>query len=99
MSSEKQTSKIKKVAKIVVAYLVAAWTFLQFVDWTLIRYNISPYWVDILLWFFVGVLPSLVIYLFNSERINNKKLKLWEKIIFSFQHFSFRRFFIPFFWK
>lgn len=82
MSSEKQTGKIKKVAKIVVAYLVAAWTFLQFVDWTLIRYNISPYWVDILLWFFVGVLPSLVIYLFNSERINNKKLKLWEKIIF-----------------
>ena len=64
------------------AYLVAAWTFLQFVDWTLIRYKISPHWVDILLWIFIGIIPSLIIYLNNKERINNKALKFREKIIF-----------------
>ncbi|MEY8848634.1 hypothetical protein AB9K26_07450 [Psychroserpens sp. XS_ASV72] len=64
------------------AYLVAAWTFLQFIDWILNRYNISPYWVDVLLWFFVGIIPSLLIYLHNQERINKRILYLREKIIF-----------------
>ena len=59
-----------KTAQILAAYLVAAWTFLQFVDWILNRYSISPYWVDILLWFFVGIIPSLIIYLYHQERIN-----------------------------
>ncbi len=77
-------NKWKKVVQITAAYLVAAWTFLQFIDWVLVRYQISPYLVDILLWLFVGILPSLIIYLFNSERINAKRLKLIEKIIFPF---------------
>ncbi|NNL83304.1 MAG: hypothetical protein HKP28_07935, partial [Winogradskyella sp.] len=64
------------------AYLVAAWTFLQFVDWALNRYNISPYWVDLLLWIFIGIIPSLLIYLFHQERINKLILKKREKIIF-----------------
>lgn len=81
-SIEKSKNKWKKVVQITAAYLVAAWTFLQFLDWTLVRYQISPYWVDILLWIFVGILPSLMIYLFNAERINSKKIKLREKIIF-----------------
>lgn len=68
--------------KILAAYLVAAWTFLQFVDWVLIRYNISPHWVDVLLWFFIGIIPSLVIYLYHKERIDKRILKLREKIIF-----------------
>lgn len=67
--------------QILAAYLVAAWTFLQFIDWILNRYNISPYWVDILLWFFVGMIPSLVIYLYHQDRINKRILKLREKII------------------
>ena len=53
--------------KFLAAYLVAAWTFLQFVDWALIRYSISPHWVDILLWLFIGIIPSLAIYLFHQE--------------------------------
>ncbi|MGV6831026.1 MAG: tetratricopeptide repeat protein [bacterium] len=68
--------------KILAAYLVAAWTFLQFVDWILNRYNVSPYWVDVLLWFFVGIIPSLMIYLYHKERIDKRILKLREKIIF-----------------
>lgn len=74
--------KWQTVIKVLAAYLVAAWTFLQFVDWILNRYDISPYWVDILLWTFVGVIPSLTIYLFHRERINKRILKLREKIIF-----------------
>ncbi len=74
--------KWQTVLKFLAAYLVAAWTFLQFVDWALVRYNISPYWVDMLLWVFIGIIPSLAIYLYNKERINQKILKLREKIIF-----------------
>ncbi|WP_350291975.1 hypothetical protein [uncultured Croceitalea sp.] len=71
-----------KTSKFIVAYLVAAWTFLQFIDWVLTRYQISPYWVDILLWFFIGIIPSLLIYFYHQERINKKILLLREKIIF-----------------
>ncbi|WP_040253889.1 tetratricopeptide repeat protein [Psychroserpens mesophilus] len=71
-----------KTLQFLAAYLVAAWTFLQFVDWILNRYDISPYWVDVLLWFFIGIIPSLMIYLHNQERINKRILKLREKIIF-----------------
>lgn len=71
-----------KTLQFLAAYLVAAWTFLQFVDWILNRYNISPYWVDIMLWFFIGIIPSLMIYLYHQERINKRILKLREKIIF-----------------
>jgi len=75
-------NKWLKVLQYLAAYLVAAWTFLQFIDWILTRYQISPYWVDILLWFFIGIIPSLVIYLYHQERINQKVLLLREKIIF-----------------
>ncbi|WP_299521679.1 hypothetical protein [Winogradskyella sp.] len=68
--------------KFTAAYLVAAWTFLQFVDWVLNRYNISPYWVDLLLWIFIGIIPSLLIYFYHRERINQRKLHRREKIIF-----------------
>lgn len=71
-----------KTLQFLAAYLVAAWTFLQFVDWILNRYEISPYWVDVLLWIFIGIIPSLMIYLHNQERINKRILKLREKIIF-----------------
>lgn len=74
--------KLTKTLQFFAAYLVAAWTLLQFVDWVLNRYHISPYWVDLLLWIFIGIIPSLIIYLYHQERINKKILKLREKIIF-----------------
>ena len=86
MAVKKEQKKIRKkwlqVLQFLAAYLVAAWTFLQFVDWVLVRYSISPYWVDMLLWLFVGIIPSLVIYLYHRERINSRILRLREKIIF-----------------
>ena len=79
----KQTNGKKKwfnTLKFFAAYLVAAWTFLQFVDWILNRYNVSPYWVDILLWFFIGLSPSLLIFLYHQERLSRRIIKLREKI-------------------
>ncbi len=80
MPSEIQKKWIKTL-KFLAAYLVAAWTFLQFVDWVLNRYNISPHWVDILLWFFIGITPSLAIYFYHQERLTKRIIKLREKII------------------
>ncbi|MBO3117430.1 hypothetical protein J4050_11770 [Winogradskyella sp. DF17] len=81
MTKLDQKRKWTKTLQFFAAYLVAAWTFLQFVDWILNRYEISPNWVDFLLWFFIGIIPSLIIYLYNQERINSGIIKLWEKII------------------
>lgn len=77
----RQKNKWWRTIQYLVAYLVGAWTFLQFVDWFLIRYEISPYWVDILLWIFVGLIPSLLILIHNQERISQGIVKLREKII------------------
>jgi len=82
MSTESKSSKKWfRTLKFLAAYLVAAWTFLQFFEWILKRYGISPNWVDLFLWIFIGVIPSLAIYLHHQERINNRILKLREKII------------------
>ncbi|OZV69948.1 hypothetical protein [Winogradskyella aurantia] len=80
MEAKNRKRKWLNTVKFFAAYLVAAWTFLQFVDWILIRYSISPYWVDILLWFFIGISPSLLIYLYHQERLSKRIIKLREKI-------------------
>jgi len=72
----------KQIFQLLFAYLVAAWTFLEFVDWILNRYSLSPYWVEVFIWIFVGIIPSLLIYLFHRERLSEGRLKLREKIIF-----------------
>ena len=82
MTTESRKQKWIKTAQFLAAYLVAAWTFLQFVDWILVRYGISPYWVDLLLWIFIGIIPSLLVYFFHKERINKRILKQREKILF-----------------
>lgn len=81
MSENLKNKKWLNTVKFIAAYLVAAWTFLQFVDWILNRYEISPHWVDILLWTFIGLIPSLIIYLQHKDRINKRVFKLKEKIL------------------
>jgi len=70
-----------RAAQLFAGYLVAAWTIVQFVDWILTRYEVSPYWTDILLWTFVGVIPSLLIYLVHQDRFHQRVLLRREKII------------------
>jgi hypothetical protein len=82
MGEQKSKSKWLNTAKFLAAYLVAAWTFLQFLDWILTRYDVSPNWVDLFLWVFIGIVPSVAIYFYHQERINDGVLKLREKILF-----------------
>lgn len=82
MGEEKRKKKWIKTLQFLAAYLVAAWTFLQFLDWILTRYDISPNWVDVFLWLFIGIVPSLAIYFYNQERLSAGILKLREKILF-----------------
>ncbi|MEM9680707.1 MAG: hypothetical protein AAF901_10325 [Bacteroidota bacterium] len=82
MSKGLNKQKWVKTFQFLAAYLVAAWTFLQFLEWVLKRYGISPNWVEVFLWIFVGIIPSLLIYLYHQERLNKRILKLREKIIF-----------------
>lgn len=82
MEAQKHRKKWINTAQYLAAYLVAAWTFLQFFEWILKRYDISPNWVDLFLWIFIGVVPSLAIYFHNQDRLNKRILKLREKIIF-----------------
>ena len=78
----KARKKLTKVFQFFAAYLVAAWTFLQFLDWIFNRYQLSPHWIDICLWVFIGIIPSILIYLYHQNRINKRILHLREKIIF-----------------
>ncbi len=80
MTKTANRKKWIKTIQFLAAYLVAAWTFLQFLEWILKRYDISPNWVDLFLWFFIGIIPSLLIYIYHQERINKKIIKLREKI-------------------
>ena len=82
MEQANRKKKWIKTIQFLAGYLVAAWTFLQFFEWILNRYDISPNWVDLFLWVFIGVVPSLAIYFHHQERIGGGVLKLREKIIF-----------------
>lgn len=81
MVEQNKKQKWYKTFQFFAGYLVAAWTFLQFFDWILKRNNISPNWVDLLLWIFIGIIPSLLVYLYHQDRIHDGKIKLKEKIL------------------
>ena len=81
MSENQISKKWFNILKFIATYLVAAWTFLQFVDWILTRYEVSPYWVDVLLWAFISIIASLIIYLQNKDCIHKRIFKLKEKIL------------------
>ena len=82
MSTVNSKRKWINTAKFLAGYLVAAWTFLQFLEWVLNRYGISPNWVDLFLWIFIGLVPSFAIYFHHQDRINKGIIKLKEKIVF-----------------
>lgn len=72
----------KKIPQILVAYLLMAWLIMQLFSWASNAFGISPVWSKIAFIAILGLMPSLVIYLNNRERINKLQLKLSEKIIF-----------------
>ncbi|MEO0896606.1 MAG: adenylate/guanylate cyclase domain-containing protein [Bacteroidota bacterium] len=72
----------QKVPQVMLLYLVGVWLIWQAASTLLSRSGISPYWSDIFLWFCVGLLPSIYVYLTNRERINKGILRLQERVLF-----------------
>jgi len=50
LEPKKKTSAWRISLQLLIAYLVGAWTFLQFLEWFLDRVGVSSYWVDVFLW-------------------------------------------------
>ncbi|MEM9929892.1 MAG: hypothetical protein AAF840_08750, partial [Bacteroidota bacterium] len=71
------------VLQLLGGYLVAAWTVLQFLEWFLRRNDISPYWVDIFLWLFLGILPALLYYFLHKDRIDDRHWKWKDGLLFA----------------
>ncbi len=70
------------VPQVLIGYIVGTWTIIQFVDWAISRYQISNYWTDVLLVLFLTLIPSVLLFVYNKERIAKGKLKLVDKITF-----------------
>lgn len=72
----------KKIPQILLAYVLLAWLGLQLFDWALNQFGISPNWAQIFFISVIGIIPSLLVYLNNRERIHQKQLRFGEKILF-----------------
>ena len=68
--------------QLVAGYFAGIWGLVEFVDWILNRYQISPYWTDIILVFFLTLIPSLLLFIWNKERILQGRLNGLERFIF-----------------
>jgi len=51
----------RRVPQVLVIYLAASWTLLQFIDWIVNRYSLSPHLTDLSLVFFLSMIPSILI--------------------------------------
>ena len=58
----------RRFPQITGSYLVGGWSIIQFVDWLVKRYLLSPYLVDLLLVLFILLLPSVVMLTWNHGR-------------------------------
>lgn len=74
----------RRQAQLVTGYFAGVWGLVEFTEWMLNRYQISPYWTDITLIFFLSLIPSLFLYVYNSDRIRQGKLKLLDKLFLPF---------------
>ena len=72
----------KRIPQILVAYILIAWLGVQLFDWALYQFGISPHWAQIFFITAVGIIPSLLLYLNNRERIHKKHFTKKEKILF-----------------
>lgn len=82
-TSGKSSRNWRPILQLLGAYLVGAWTLLQFLDWISTRYQISPYWVDLFMWIFVGLLPGFLFYLLYKERIDQFGTNRKDKFVLS----------------
>ncbi|MDW3652794.1 MAG: adenylate/guanylate cyclase domain-containing protein [Bacteroidia bacterium] len=72
----------KRIPQILAVYILLAWLGVQLFDWALHQFGISPHWAQIFFISILGLIPSLLVYLNNQERVSKGQLKLGEKILF-----------------
>jgi class 3 adenylate cyclase len=72
----------KRIPQILGVYILLAWLGVQLFDWALHQFGISPHWAQIFFITILGIIPSLLVYLNNRERLSQGRLKLREKILF-----------------
>ena len=71
----------KGFIRIVFSYLLGAWALLQFVDWLVLRYHISPLWTDLVFAFLLAMLPSVFLYTYYHKSTESKRWRKLEKIV------------------
>jgi class 3 adenylate cyclase len=72
----------KRIPQILAVYILLAWLGVQLFDWALHQFGISPHWAQLFFITILGIIPSLLVYLNNRERLRQGRLKLREKILF-----------------
>lgn len=71
----------KGIVRNLVSYLLGAWAILQFVDWIVTRYHLSSMWTDVILVFFLAMLPSVLLYTYFHNKAKTDTIKRLEKVI------------------
>ena len=71
----------KKIPQLLSIYIFLAWLGLQLFDWALDQFGISPHWAQIFFISVLGIIPTLLVYLNNRDRIHQGQWKWAEKII------------------
>ncbi len=71
----------RRFIRFTLSYLVAAWAILQFVDWLVNRYGLAPSWTDLFLFFFVAMLPGVLLYTWFHGRPGKDKVGLFGKMV------------------
>ena len=72
----------KKIPQYFFGYLIIGWGIVQLMKWGLLQAGMSPHWSSMLYIALIGFIPSLLIYLFNRERIHSRRFTWKEKLIF-----------------
>lgn len=62
------------------SYLVAGWGILQFMEWLVGRYALSPAWVDVVVVFLLSMLPSVALVTYFHGRPGRDRWQKVEKI-------------------
>ncbi|MBT8218508.1 MAG: adenylate/guanylate cyclase domain-containing protein, partial [Bacteroidia bacterium] len=72
----------KKIPQLTTLYFIGGWALLQMSNWALNHFRVSPRWSEILFILIVGMIPSILVYFNNRDRIHGGEFRIGEKILF-----------------
>jgi tetratricopeptide (TPR) repeat protein len=67
----------RRVPQILLVYLAASWTLLQFIDWLVKRYTLSPHLTDLGLVIFLSLIPSAMVVAYFHGKTGQDR---WHKL-------------------